>query len=293
MKIRERAIGFGEAADLSGILTEPGKGEATSTTGVVILNSGILHRVGASRIYVQLARALAEKGFPSLRFDFSGIGDSGARKDNLPFETSSPLEAREAMDYLSKRKGVDAFILIGLCSGADMAYQTALADDRVAALAQLDGFVYRNWRYHAKRVGNKVLSPSGWAHSVRVRLAPDAEAELRDDSIYDNPEYRRLFPPKEEVEAGLQELMERKVHLFHFFSGDQPEHVNHQAQYGEAFGKVDFCDRLRVMYDPEADHTVTGLKHQKVVVKGMAEWAAEVFPLHATVVATVPATVPA
>lgn len=276
--MRERAVTFGNAAILSGILTEPGKGQPVSSVGVVILNSGILHRVGASRLYVQLSRALVQQGFASLRFDFSGVGDSESRRDSLPFEESSIVEAREAMDYLAKRKGVESFILMGLCSGADMAYHTALADERVVGIAQLDGFVYRTWRYYVKRYGAKALSPKQWAHSIKVRVAPDGtEGDKQDASIYEAPEYRRNFPPKEEIEAGLKTLMDRGAHLYHFFSGDQPEHVNHREQYEEAFSDVPFCGRLHVEFCGTADHTVTGLQDQRFVVEGISAWAAEHF----------------
>ena len=63
----------------------PGRAGPNAPT-MVILSSGILHRPGASRLYVQIARALAEDGFTSLRFDFSGIGDSAVRRDAIPIQ---------------------------------------------------------------------------------------------------------------------------------------------------------------------------------------------------------------
>ena len=43
---------------------------------VVLLNAGIIHRIGPNRLYVQLARRLASRGHAVLRFDLAGIGDS-------------------------------------------------------------------------------------------------------------------------------------------------------------------------------------------------------------------------
>ncbi|MDZ7781370.1 MAG: hypothetical protein U5R14_15765 [Gemmatimonadota bacterium] len=61
---------FGPEGILVGVLTEPDPDKAIpNAPGHLILNSGILHRVGASRIYVQIARALADQG--SRRFGSS------------------------------------------------------------------------------------------------------------------------------------------------------------------------------------------------------------------------------
>ena len=162
-----------------------------------------------------------------------------------------------------------------------MAYYTALEDSRVVGIAQLDGFVYRTWKYYLKRFGPKALSPAQWAHSLKARINPNDEDSDVDASIYEAPEYRRIFPPKEEIEAGLTTLMGRGVHLYHFFSGDQPEHVNHASQYEAAFPSVQFEGRCHVEYCATANHTVTGLGDQRFVVEGMTNWAADLYPVEA------------
>lgn len=130
--VNEEAVVFGEPASLVGIVTPSGSAEAGHIqTGVVLLNPGIVHRVGAGRIYVKVARALAAKGFTALRFDFSGIGDSPVRRDNLQFPKSAIAEARRAMDFLAQTRGTEQFILLGGCSGARVAFDTACCDTRV------------------------------------------------------------------------------------------------------------------------------------------------------------------
>ena len=130
--MKEEAIAFGSHASLVGIITPADKTEAKDmNTAVVLLNAGIVHRVGAGRVYVKLARALASDGFLTLRFDFSGIGDSAIRNDNLIFAKSAVAETREAMDFLSATKGVEHFILLGGCSGARIAFNTAYCDPRI------------------------------------------------------------------------------------------------------------------------------------------------------------------
>lgn len=279
--MRERALKFGSNANLVGIVTQPGQpSESDGLPAVLLLNSGILHRAGASRLYVQIARDLAARGFTCLRFDYSGIGDSEPRRDTLPFHRSAILETQEAMDFLAQARGFDRFILLGLCSGADMGFWTALEDERVVGLAQLDAFAYRTRSYLVRHYGPRLIDPRAWKASAQSRFRNFVEArrprdETNDEaSVYVAPEYRRVFPPRERIESGLRTLMQREVELYYFFSGSMSEHINHASQYAESFPSVDFGGRLKVEYEGEADHTVTQLDWQRHVISSIGEWAA-------------------
>jgi hypothetical protein len=114
----ERAILFGKTKSLVGILTEPSTNDiGDGAPTALLLNAGMLHRVGPNRLHVKLARELAKAGILVLRFDFSGIGDSP-----------------------SSSRGKKSFILIGICSGADVAFRTACCDERVAGAIMINGF---------------------------------------------------------------------------------------------------------------------------------------------------------
>ncbi|NNF38713.1 MAG: hypothetical protein HKO98_14395 [Gemmatimonadetes bacterium] len=270
--MRERALVFGPA-NLVGILTQPDPERAQKgAPGFVILNSGILHRVGASRLYVRLARVLAEEGFTTLRFDFSGVGDSDVRRDAIPVEERFVTETREAMDYVAEVAGVDRFVVGGLCSGADGAFFSSLQDDRIVGLWQIDAFCYRTPRYYRRRYLPKLVDPKAWAHSIRVRVAPD-EMEARDDEQFVKPEYRRIFPPKEIVGEGLETLLDRGVGLYFFFTGGQDEHYNYAEQHAESFPKLKLDRRARIRFIGACTHMVTELDHQRVFLDDMREWA--------------------
>jgi pimeloyl-ACP methyl ester carboxylesterase len=140
--MNESVIQFGPARGLVGILTEPpGAERDPERPAVVMLNAGLLHRVGPNRIYVQIARALAAEGYVVLRFDFSGMGDSQPRADHLPYAQSAPAEAREAMEWLAHHRGAGRFVLIGHCAGAVFSLLVAGDDTRVvgAALINMEG----------------------------------------------------------------------------------------------------------------------------------------------------------
>ena len=103
---------------------------------LVILNTGANHRVGSHRTSVMLARTLAREGFPSVRFDLGGVGDSpprGAQQQNFPYNRGNVDDTGTVLDWLA-RQGHRRFVLTGICSGGNNAFHTALGDERVHAL---------------------------------------------------------------------------------------------------------------------------------------------------------------
>ncbi len=100
MNYTETALRFTCADEyLFGILACP---ERPSDTGVVIVVGGPQTRVGSHRQFVLLSRALAAAGYPVLRFDVRGMGDSsGEQRD---FEPSRPT-------WRGHRRAADALAL--------------------------------------------------------------------------------------------------------------------------------------------------------------------------------------
>src|SRR5260370_9264518 len=97
--MKEEAVQFGEAGSLIGIVATSPEANAKNSA-VILLNPGIVHRVGPGGIYVTIARPLAARGFAALRFYFSGIGDSAVRLDNCPFSKSSADEPCARSSFL-------------------------------------------------------------------------------------------------------------------------------------------------------------------------------------------------
>lgn len=135
--MRQQAITVGSDPALVGVVTHPDR-EARLPM-VLLLNAGMVHRIGPNRLYVRLANRLAAIGFRSLRFDLSGIGDSLPSEGPLPFEQRALQEVRAVMALASRRYGVEHFVPVGLCSGADVGYALALSDERIVAAALING----------------------------------------------------------------------------------------------------------------------------------------------------------
>jgi len=277
--IREKAVRCGKSSPLVGILSEPPGGRREGLPGVLILNSGILHRVGACRQSVRIARRLAAAGHPVLRFDYSGIGDTEVRRDSLAFEESAVVETQEAMSYLGAATGADAFVLLGLCSGADMAFETAKADARVVGLGLIDPWAYRTPRYYVHHYGPRLLRLQSWRNAIRRNLFERGSGTDAFPSIDDTeaeglelPTYVREFPPREQASKDLQALVGRDVELCCVFSDGQEDHYNYQGQFADAFPGIGLEAKLHEVYVPGSDHIFTDLDHQRLLIDTLAGW---------------------
>jgi len=284
MSVIESAILTGHAPPLVTVITEPPAGVPRLTVGILLLNAGIVHRVGPGRLYVRLARRLAEIGFPVVRFDASGFGDTPVRPDNLPFDRSSVAETVEVMNDLARRARVDRFMLAGICSGAVTSFKTALVDARVSSLVLMNARGFdesREWNAYVMSHGwwrdycQKLLSPSRWWRFLTGKT-----------------QYRRLIgvvlfrlinlvkPVKavSKVQAGLsgemKTLADRGVRMLLVHS-----HGDHGVDYLRAMMGRD-ASRLATEGIVEehvidgADHTFTRLDHQLQAVAVVERWAA-------------------
>ncbi|MDX1390067.1 MAG: hypothetical protein R3344_12810, partial [Acidobacteriota bacterium] len=179
---REKAVVFGSEQNLVGIVCSRGSTAGPSTPGVIILNAGVVHRVGPGRLGVRLSRELGGAGTISLRFDLSGIGDSLARRDTLSLEECVVKDVEEAMAYLEEAHGVERFVFVGLCSGAREAFRTAHRDERVVGAVMIDPIVFRTRRFYMQHYGRKVASTEVWRNALTggTRYLGRVRADLLD-----------------------------------------------------------------------------------------------------------------
>lgn len=274
--MRERVVMVGDELPLVGILCEPEKDQAkTPGTAVILLNSGVIHRVGSCRLSVTLGRALVERaGITTFRFDFSGIGDSEARRGTLTANQAAIDEIQEVMDHLQRWKGFDRFILYGLCSGAFAAYRTALADTRILATVQLDGYCYTTWKSHLMHYSPRLLSLSRWMAFLLRKLGlrkvrKGAEVSGIEEEFFEVPDFAS-YPPKEEVEQGLGRLNDRGLDMLYVFLGN--EHYKYHGQFQDCFSGVPFNNNLTVIHRPEASHILSEPNERRAVVDAITEW---------------------
>jgi exosortase A-associated hydrolase 1 len=168
----ERALCFEyEGERLVGVLASPA---TPAATGLVIVVGGPQYRAGSHRHFVQLARALAASGWPVLRFDVRGMGDSSGPLHG--FEEITP-DIGAAIDELFRQlPGLRRVVLWGLCDAATAAllYLDERPDSRVAGLALLNPWVRapetlaraQVKQYYARRL----LAPATWRALASGRI---------------------------------------------------------------------------------------------------------------------------
>ena len=133
----ETPVFFGRNDTLFGIESTPIRAAVAATRpAVLFLNTGANNHIGANRLTVKLARDFAASGFASLRIDVAGIGDSNAwpgTPDNLTDSIGSCADVRAAIDWLEER-GYRQCVVVGLCSGAHLAFNSAFLDSRISGM---------------------------------------------------------------------------------------------------------------------------------------------------------------
>jgi exosortase A-associated hydrolase 1 len=152
-----------------------------SSTGVVIVVGGPQYRVGSHRQFVSTARTLARAGYPVLRFDYRGMGDSDG--DARAFDSVAD-DIRTAVDHLVATQRVSEVVLFGLCDAASASLMFCPTDPRVRGLILLNPWVRttdgeaRSFRhYYIERL----LSRSFWRKAIlgQWRAVDSARALLK------------------------------------------------------------------------------------------------------------------
>ena len=108
-------------------------------------------------------------GYPSLRFDLSGIGDSAPRADALAPVEAALADIREALDSLQAARKARRVILAGLCSGADFSILYAASDPRVVGLVLMDPSIPRTSRFHVHRFLSRISRARSWLNVIQGR----------------------------------------------------------------------------------------------------------------------------
>lgn len=126
----EQAVRFGK--DLAGVICEPLTGGAPRRA-MIICNTGGDPRAGIGGFSARAARSAAEAGVASLRFDFTGLGDSPSDASMHVYETDRAQDFDAAITLMQAR-GAQEIILLGACAGAYHALIQARRDPRVSAV---------------------------------------------------------------------------------------------------------------------------------------------------------------
>ncbi len=287
MNFSEESLCFGADGALVGVLTRPTAAAPASDAAVVFFNAGLIHRIGPSRLYVELARQLAGLGWTCLRFDHAGVGDSPARGDQLPAEKAAIFEAIEAMDAVTRHTGCTRFVLAGVCAGTPTAFHAAVVEPRVEALLLLNSLL--GDRAAADEKALEEMTARKVAHSYWTDKIFRPRSGLRVLSGKSSPRrilamlFRarrssatRALTPLNEADAAvlsqLGQLTARGTRVLLLFG----EHTGVRHYFGMKFephlAKLPQAQRVTLDILPGGDHSFTTLALQDAARARVSAW---------------------
>ncbi len=266
---------------LVGIL-HPGVGGAT--TGLVIIVGGPQYRVGSHRQFVLMARYFAGGGYPTLRFDYRGMGDSegGPRT----FEAVEKDISAAVDTLMVTSPSVQRVILLGLCDAASAALMYAPTDKRVRGLILLNPWV-RTERGEAKAYLRhyylqRLLQRSFWSKLLAGRLG--LLRAMREFISTQRKAWGRLHKESPSVQGSDRSYVARMLSGLESFTGSVLFIISGRDLTGQEFNDLYREDAgffsatrrtdCRISEIPAADHTLSSRRDLLSVMRLSLDWLA-------------------
>jgi alpha-beta hydrolase superfamily lysophospholipase len=294
--VREETWLLGPERTLCGMFAEPAtlsSDERRTDIGIVLLNVGGNHRVGPHRFYVTAARAMVAAGYRVLRLDIAGIGDSAPQPGkpwaNL-YDEDSAADVRAAIDALAAR-GCRQFILMGICSGSYLSFQSAMADPRVDAVVLMNsrllewtpGHSDDDWQDSMQQYAKStdwyrraLLRSETWLRLVRGEL--DLRLVTGRFLALAKARLRRMLAVatsrRDTLHAKMKRLCRRGTDVLMVVSDADDARDYMEFHFGRSGSRMRAHPNFRMLYVPEADHTFSRPGNQAFVIPSLLEYLA-------------------
>lgn len=189
-RMKEQALTF--TANNQELLAISHYGSEKNSTGVLIVVGGPQYRVGSHRQFVQLSRSLASQGISSMRFDYTGMGDSCGEKKDFDGICDDIKAATDA--FLKAQSHLKSIVIWGLCDAASAALIYAHQDERINGLVLLNPWLRSEQAMGKAMVKyyylQRLLSKSFWKKLLSgkvnvVASARDAKGFVKDSVVAD------------------------------------------------------------------------------------------------------------
>jgi len=277
--LRESATFLDANRILFGIVSEPAAPAKPASDVVLLLNSGTIHHIGPSSLYVTIARDCAARGMAAIRLDLSGVGDSGLRAgemENSPYADSARLDVREAVEFAAKRYPGARVHIIGLCSGAYHGFKAAAAGLHLSSIMVVNPLTFF-WKpgmsleyadfqitSETNRYARSSRSLSSWLKLLRgqVDLRNAARVFWKRFQVRARNAIRDLqrlvgFKLKDDLASELRGIARQRTEIDFIFSASDPGHSMLLEQGGRIVGKLVRSEKIRISIVQGADHTFT------------------------------------
>ena len=263
--------------------------------GVVLLHGWGTYRIGPHAILVKLARELASRGVPALRFDFRGRGEStgdvaATGLDEMIDDAVSAAEfIRKEVAKESVKEGRPARLAnvyaVGLCSGGNVALAAAALEGTYQGVAALSVLPYQSHRSAMQSVTRsagllgqlfgKMLKPWNWwrllvgeasvlrvlktlfgGEGGKVKTAGDVERNLKDS--------------RRDIMGSLAGYSGR---ILFMFGGADREGMGARAHFGE-FAEANRLDARFVVIEG-SNHNFYSLRWEREAMDAVLEFVGQ------------------
>ncbi len=267
------------AGRVIGVFTPPAS-TASPRPCVVMFTRPRSHR---NRMFVELARRLAARGYAAFRFDYHGCGDSGGAPEFLdpgrPHRDDALAVLRALHDALGQRR----FVLVGSCFDARTALSAfdGAADwiDGIvfmaAPLTELDALpaahaTRKDWKHVWKALHNAenwrtLGNPERWRHmgGVLGRVA-GRSLGARGPALPLSPSFVRHF----------QCLARSRARALFIYGEQDAETATYRVAEQALFGRLDAATRARMTFEvwPGAVHSFLEVARQREVLDRVTTW---------------------
>lgn len=290
----EEPLRFGPNSRLSGVVCMPAG--ARRGASVILLGTAYDRHAGWARSTVDTARCLALQGIASLRFDAANVGDSppvdGAAGQVL-FSEGQRDDVRSAFDLMAERQ-LSPAVLAGRCSGAYLAFQSAIDEPRCSGVVAINPFTFvwdrdegvdEALRYNPRSLGDyrkRALSldtlrrlASGQINlgraAVNIGKQLGRRAALMAPGLLGRlSKYGRL---RHAVLSAFRALAERRTPVRLIYSGTDVGLERYHAYFGaDGSGMTAFAN-VTVEIVPDADHNMSPPSAKALVQRRIVEAA--------------------
>lgn len=270
--MKERAVRFGREQHLVGVVGFPATSRPRTCVGVIVLNAGLVHRIGPFRLHVDMTRQLNLSGYPTLRFDLSTLGDSSGTNEAQSRKQKTTADVTDAMALLGETCGCTQYVLAGLCSGAASAHIVACVEKDVAGAIFLDGYIYRTAGFMLRRYLPKIFNISRWRRFLSRR-------QRSGEPVADEANFGVEYPPRLQVRSELSGMLDRGMKLYFLYTGGLSEHFNHPRQFRECFGRLSAHPNVSLSFFEQADHTYILTGDRLQLLHAVDNWLQKNFPI--------------
>lgn len=271
-----------DGAPLTGIIHHPKKPKSTGV--VVVVPDGPQYRAGCARQLVLWARYLCEHGYPVLRFDFSGLGDSGGEFKGFT-DIDADIDSAITV-FLDKQPLLEKIVLWGECSSASAIMMYAWRNKHIKHLVLQNPWVRdeasQAQTYIKHYYWHRLTQKGFWKKLLKFRFNPFTSAtsmfqlwrksrQMKQVSNRDFSEWDNGLPFQDRAREGLSRFDGNMLFVMSGRSliGKEFDEVVKASDRWQAILTEKNVDRLDF---EDADHTFSRISDRELMIEKMLIW---------------------